>query len=865
MCVRIMLNGSDWRIKGFIGDDWIWRDSEKPDTKDIRGWNNGTVPGSIQNDLWKAGEIPDPYYELNSLLIEWIPQRTWLYKKSFNISDQYKHKRIHLHFKGVDYEGQFFLNGEKLGQHKGMYTPVVFDVTNKLKFDQVNLLAIAIEHAPDEQPQVGKTEKVWTHKSRMTYWWDFCPRMIHLGIWDDVFLEITGDVCIEDIYVQPVLKEDLDQADITVYSKLHSDDRREIEIETKLLFQEKVIDNKISRLTLPPGITTIDTLFPVKNPLLWWPNGYGDQNLYTAMITVMDKRKNSEPSDTRKVQFGIRRVEMVANETEDSTAKFYTFKVNGQEMYIKGWNWVPIDVMYGTDRPRKLERLLQLVKRANVNMLRVWGGGLIEKDAFYALCDQLGIMVWQEFIQSSSGISNKTSGESTFIRMMAEEAEKIIPLKRNHPSLVLWCGGNELMDDQGKPLDDNDAVLTVLKEAVNTLDPYRAWLPTSPSGRLANNNMKNIQEDPAGMHDIHGPWEHQGLIKQYTLYNHGKSLFHSEFGVEGMTNMKTLHTCISKKNQWPATKDNPVWFHRGSWWINEPFIQEAFGGIDDIDTLNKASQFLQAEGLKYAIEANRRRKYVNSGSIPWQFNEPYPNGYCTCAVDYYAIPKPAYYAVANAYKPICVHAVFSRQAWGDATKFETSIWASNSKLHRINNCRLYVKIAGTSGWVYKSIDCEVIIEGNKATMLSEFSMPLKVIKEDIFFLDLKLVGEGTEELAHNRYIFSKTCDLSPMLTIEKTKIKVRKIIEGDQWKLEITNDGDHAALMVQIDDAGSVYIEDYAYFSDNWFSLLPGESRRVEVLWSNIGDTPQSLELKGWNTEQVIVDKKGGVLKNEYK
>jgi beta-mannosidase len=144
-------------------------------------------------------------------------------------------------------------------------------------------------------------------------------------------------------------------------------------------------------------------------------------------------------------------------------------------------------------------------------------------------------------------------------------------------------------------------------------------------------------------------------------------------------------------------------------------------------------------------------------------------------------------------------------------------------------------------------------------------MPLKVIKEDIFFLDLKLVGEGTEELAHNRYIFSKTCDLSPMLTIGKTKIKVRKIIEGDQWKLEITNDGDHAALMVQIDDAGSVYIEDYAYFSDNWFSLLPGESRRVEVLWSNIGDTPQSLELKGWNTEQVIVDKKGGVLKNEYK
>src|ERR1051325_733471 len=182
---RISLNGSDWLFKDFYGEDWRWRNSHMPDTRDRRGWRVGSVPGCPGHDLLMLGEIPDPYVDRNSLLIEWIPQRTWLYKKSFHVDEELKDQRVQLHFDGVDYQAEFFLNGASLGTHVGMFTPAVFDVSDKLHYDGENLLAVVIEAAPFEQPQVSRTSRVRTLKPRMNYWWDFCPRMVHLGIWDD--------------------------------------------------------------------------------------------------------------------------------------------------------------------------------------------------------------------------------------------------------------------------------------------------------------------------------------------------------------------------------------------------------------------------------------------------------------------------------------------------------------------------------------------------------------------------------------------------------------------------------------------------------------------------------------------------------
>jgi len=855
---RLSLNGSDWEFKDFVGEDWIWRNSEKPDTKDVRWWRRGTVPGSVLHDLLTSGEVPDPHFERNSLLVEWVPQRTWIYRKRFEVPAAMRGQRLRLCFDGIDYEAHIYLNGVHLGDHRGMYVPAAFDATDAIRFDGDNHLAVVIERAPDEQPQVSKTRYVRTHKSRMTYWWDFCPRMIHQGIWDSVYLEGTGDVRIADAFVRPTLADDFASADVAVTTTLYASAAAAVETEIALTLDgREVAKSSIAREVEPGDVSFVETL-RLERPELWWPNGAGAQTLYEAKVTVAVRGADGTRtvSDERTTTFGVRRIEWARNETPDETALPYTLVVNGRRLYMKGWNWVPIDAMYGVERPEKLDRLLTLARQANCNLLRVWGGGLIEKEAFYDACDRLGLLVWQEFIQSSSGIANKPSEDPEFIEMMAREAEAIIPRKRNHPSLAIWCGGNELQHDDGRPLDDGEPVLAALKDAVARLDPDRLWLATSPTGRVFNNTIDNIEKDPEGLHDVHGPWEHQGLEAQYELYNRGTSLLSSEFGVEGMTNAKALFKTIAPEHRLPATRDNPIYFHRGSWWNNESLVQRSFGGgIDDVETLVRASQLLQAEGLRYAVESNLRRQYRSSGTLPWQFNEPFPNAFCTSALDYYAEPKSAYYAVARAYRSLSVTAAFRTQAWAGSVAFEAELWAANDKTGSIENASLAATLLDARGNVQATSTTAAAIRPNGATRLASFAAPLGSLDTDWFFLDLALTdGEG-RSLAENRYVFSRTSDLRPLLEAPATTLRAELPSEEteDGFAIRLTNDGDVAALRVRLEDERELGREGYVFFQDNDFDLLPGESREVRVASAGVPAGERAVSLRGWNTERIRI------------
>jgi beta-mannosidase len=857
MTVRIDLNGSDWLFKDFVGEDWVWRHAVEPNSRDVRWWRQGTVPGTVLHDVWLSGETPDPYFERNSLLVEWVPERTWVYKRTFHVDEKLRGRRVQLHFKGVDYEARFFLNGKLLGTHASMFTPAIFEVSGDLLYGRDNLLAVVIEKAPDEQPQVSKTSYVRTHKSRMTYWWDFCPRMIHQGIWDDVYLEVTGPVRLEDVYVRPQLDEDFRRAYLSISTALSSVKTALVDVNVRILLDGREVASVTSRRALAAGDTQLNAAIELTDPKLWWPNGSGEQPIYEAIVTATEAGESS-PSSDRAVRFGIREVRFEHNDWRHETVetvKPYKLIVNGEPTFIKGWNWVPIDAMYGVPRPQKLERLLQLARRAGVNMLRVWGGGLIEKDAFYDLCNRYGIMVWQEFIQSSSGIANKPSTEPDFLEMMAREAEAIIPRKRNHPSLVIWCGGNELQGEDGTPLDDDEPVLAILKDAVRRLHPNALWLPTSPSGRLFLNSLENIENDPAGMHDVHGPWEHQGLTAHYTLYNRGQSLLHSEFGVEGMTNLKTLVATISEPNRWPAGKDNPVYFHRGSWWNNEQLVQESFGGnITDVETMVRASQFLQATGLGYALEANRRRKWQNSGTLPWQFNEPFPNAWCTSAIDYSANPKEVYYAAAKAYRPISITASFDRMAWAGHRLFAAGLWTTSSLTRPLEGLTAAWRLVGASGAVYGEGSWSVAVPSRTPSHVGDIEAPLDRMDDELFFLVLELTDASGSLLADHRYTFSRTDTMQPMLSAPRAAVEVRKRETGNnRWELVLFNRGGYAALRLHLEDARPYGKDGYAYFSDNDFPLLPGESKTIEVEWSGVPEAERKLELGGWNAEAAII------------
>ena len=844
---RISLNGSDWHIKAYYGEDWRWRDAHMPVNRDPRLWLPASVPGTIQHDLWQAGEIPDPYFERNSLLIEWIPARTWVYRRTFTLDLSLRGQRAQLRFEGVDYEARFFLNGHDLGHHVGMYTPAIFEVTDFLNFDAGNVLAVVVEPAPHEQPQVSRTSRVRTHKSRMTYWWDFCPRMVHIGIWDDVTLDFHASARITDVFVHPTLDADLQRADVSVTVDLDSAQSGAVTVDTTLRLDADSITATRAEHTLAPGSTRLDLTLAVDQPRLWYPNGYGDQPLYEADIRAL--AADGTLLDRRTVRFGIRSIGLIPNETPDASARPYTLVVNGQRLYIKGWNWVPMDVMYGVPRPEKLERLLTLAQRAHVNLLRIWGGGLIETEAFYNRCDELGILVWQEFIMSSSGIDNNPSTEPEFIAMMVDEAEQIIPRRRNHPSLAIWCGGNELTAGEEQPLDDRHPLLAALRDTVARLDPDRLWLPTSPIGRLFSNSLENIESDPTGLHDVHGPWEYQGVTGQYELYNQGTSLLHSEFGVEGITNLSTLDTVIAPDNQFPVTLDNPIWEHLGAWWVKAAMWRETFGDISDIERLVRATQLTQADGLRYALEADRRRKYQNSGTLPWQFNEPYPMAACTSAVDYYGQPKPVYYAVAHAYEPVHVSARFETSAWAGRDTFTAQVWASSSLLHIIDDVTLTIRVLDVRGRACHESAAVITLNPDSAAIIATVDLPLASITTDVFFLDLALAHTGGRLLSRNRYSFTQAANLAPLLSVPETRLEVDLKRADHADTLTITNIGDHTALFVWLEDARAAGTAGFVYFANNHLCLMPQETRTIGARWSGVSQVKRRITARGWNTD----------------
>ena len=680
------LDGDGWQLRGCLGEEWKWH-VNKPWEAD--GWLPARVPGSVIDDLWRAGEVPSPYRMRDSRLSEWVPERTWIYRRSVEGEGVVR-------FDGVDHEATVFLDGDEVARHVGGFTP--FEVAVPAGEHQ---LAVVVHAAPASESQVGKTSRVRVHKSRMGYGWDFCPRLVHQGIWRPVTMNLS-----------------------------------------RAAFPHVRLQDGV-------GVVEVDgeTVLRVESPELWWPNGLGPQRLYRA----------------GDFEVGFRTVEL-----DDE----YRLVVNGAPVQIKGWNWVPLDALYGVPRPEKLAHLLQLAARAGCNLLRVWGGGLLESHEFYDHCDRLGLLVWQEFSQSSSGLESVPSDDPEFIATMVADAREIIPRLRRHPSLAIWCGGNELDGDDSTP------VLAALRTVVRELDSERAWLPTSP----------------LGTQDVHGPWEHQGLRAHCEHYDGQSSRLHSEFGVEGMTNVRALEALVDEEHRWPADRSNPVYEHLGAWWNNAPLVQETFGGrIGDVETMRRASQWLQYEGLRYAVEATLRR---GAGAIPWQLNESYPNAWCTCAVDYHGVPKPAYYGVARAYRGV------------PSARFETWAWGGEREVRaRVSAPARFVNLDGT-----------VVAEAAGG----EIAAPLDAFATDVFLLDL---AAGA-----NRYVMTRTETLEPLLDLPQARVEAEFVAQSH--KLRLRHIEGPAALGIVIDAV---------VCSDNVIDLLPGEERTIEV------DASEAPRFEGWN------------------
>jgi beta-mannosidase len=843
MTAVLPLDGDGWQVLGFLGVDAAVRAATNG-RRVGHGWLPARVPGSVVDDLWRAGELPDPYVGRNSLAIEWVAERAWLYRRSVSIPVPADGQTGWLRFEGVDHAARVFLDGRELARHEGMFLP--FEVPLGGGAAGTHELAVIVEPAPASEPEVGRTSRVRVHKSRMSYGWDFCPRMIHQGIWQPVSLLVRDRAWLDDVWARPHLGPGRPDGRVDVAVRLGGEWAAATGLDAALLDGDREIGRAaIARdaLTPTPALT-----LEAEAPRPWWPNGLGEAVVHRLRVRLLGA--DGTVVDERAAPVGFRSVALGRNEAAQPEARGYTLTVNGRPTPINGWNWVPLDVLHGVPQPKRLDHLVALAQGAGVNLLRVWGGGLIETDAFYDACDAAGILVWQEFSLSSSGIESTPSTDAAFIDLLRAEAEAIVPLRRNHPSLAIWCGGNELEDLDG-PLDERNPAVAILGDVVRRLDPDRAWLPTSPSGPRFHNTLESIAADPDGLHDVHGPWEHQGLSGQYDLWNRGTALLHSEFGVEGMASVRQIEAIVPPSALWPADRTNRVYRHLGDWWINEPLVQDAFGNrLRALAPLVRASRRLQADGLRYAVEANRRRWPRTAGSIPWQLNESYPNAWCTSAVDHRGDPKPAYFAVARAFRPLQVSAAFERLAWGGHDRFVATVWTSNHG-PALDGAIVRAALRGLDGSEIRA--CErgpVSLPAGHAASWFEIDGP---VPAPLFVLDVALDG-APGRLATSRYLFSGTADLAPMLDLEPAVVEVvRATGENEPWRLEIIHRGGPAALGVVVEDGRPYDAPGWAEPSDSDIDLLPGERCRVDVRWSAAPTAGRRLRADGWNVAPIDV------------
>ncbi|MFB9324740.1 glycoside hydrolase family 2 protein [Paenibacillus aurantiacus] len=791
----------------------------------VTEWIPATVPGGVHQDLFRAGLINDPYQDLNSMQCEWVENRWWVYRTRIAIPFLNPEERAELVFKGLDYEAIITLNGIKLGEHAGMYEPAVYDVTEVIRGREFAELQVIFKQAPDEMGQIGKTSETFTQKSRFNYKWDFSTRLVNVGIWDDVWLRILPTSSLGDI----ALHTDVDEAG-TGWIRLAAEIRQpgsRSEVLVTLLNPE---GHSVACLVEQMDDGRVHFEIPITSPQLWYPNGYGDQPLYEVNIRLVC---DDTVMDERKLYTGIRRLEYSQNEGSPADALPYTFIVNGRRIYIQGANLTPLDHLYGNVCAERYDWIVHLAKHSNLNMLRIWGGGLIEKTYLYELCDRYGILIWQEFIQSSSGIDNVPSQRPEFLKLLERTAVTALKDRRNHVSLAVWSGGNELMSEPNRPSTYADTNLSFLKALVAKHDPHRLFLPTSASGPV-----QYITREKGVSHDVHGHWKFEGNPDHYSLYGEADHLFHSEFGVDGVSCVKSLRKFLSEPHLKPVSmKDSLVWRHHGEWWDTYDRDKALFGQFESLSQFSDASQWIQAEGLRFILEANRRRQFRNSGSIIWQMNEPWPNASCTNLVDYYMEPKMAYYWTRQSFSRNHFSLDYRKLHYTVGEKLEADVYVHQGLQPAYRS--ILVEVLDTKGNVHDRNTFRYEAEECSVAKVGQLRFIVPQTDDGLFIVRLREQGEGSAQT--NDYFFStlEQAIYEPALRIEPASLHIETVgdwvgasmpygMKSTVWTrtFTITNHGQSVALHIRPEERTDQY---WMAADASFFSLFPGESRVVNV------------------------------------
>jgi len=650
-----------------------------------------TVPGNVEIDLEREGIIKDPMIGTNVYDLRKFETYAWWYVREFDAPEAKPGERIELAFDGIDCIADIWLNGKKIATIENMLVEHHYDVTELLQENNelfVNIKATVLEARKHLRNNFGVrgnqlAEAVSIRKPGHMFGWDIMPRLISAGIWKDVKLEIIPATYFNSVYwVTKNVYPDEKKANMYVdwqfqTDRLNVDDLTltfELEREGKYILQREI-----------PIITTVarERMWGLEEVDLWWPRGFGEQALYNATLKITDK--SGEVLCENKQKIGIRDAKLIITpmNTAEEPGKF-NFEINGEYIFVKGTNWVPLDGLHSRDIQHVDEAVGMLVD-LNCNMIRMWGGNVYESDRFYDLCDAYGIMVWHDFSLACTTYPQ----DMAFKNKVKTEADKVIRRLRTHPSIVLWAGNNEndvSLDWAGDQthIDPNTDVISreVLPLAVREWDPKTPYLPSSPfiSEEVFKVHNKISKDLSPEMH----LWGPRGYYKA-PFYTENNARFVSEIGYHGAPNLESLKKMMTPDNVYPWVKGekgeivleggrrNPeglVWndewlckatvSHPNSYtnkdrnFLMTNQIREVFGECPlELEDFVTASQIVQGEAKKYFIEFWRMNKGQRNGILWWNLRDGWPI-VSDAIVDYYGGKKLAYHYIKNVQTDVCV-------------------------------------------------------------------------------------------------------------------------------------------------------------------------------------------------------------------
>ena len=767
------------------------------------------IPSVIQADMYENGLIPHPYKSDVEPQLHWIPQHEWEYTLNFKAEDYIlREDVIELVFEGIDTYADVWMNGKKLLHADNMFRTYSCDVkdiikeknTIKVKFYPFDSVRDSlIETYPLRFPEKYAVMR----KAAYQNGWDWAPRYMNMGVWQPVYLKAWTRSTISSASVITNAIHD-NKAGLFFETCINADKEHSIRLQ---LFQDdaKILDKNID---LTVGKNYFSFPFEISNPKLWYPNELGEQNMYSFNLKMLDIDEE-KIYEERNITMGIRTVKMV--EEPDSIGTAFYFKVNGIPLYMKGANYIPEEMITSWMSKEKTKKLLeQCVGDAHMNMLRIWGGGIYPPDYFYEICDSLGILVWQDFM--FAGSTYPYSDE--FIGNVREEAKKQVIRYKNHPSLALWCGNNEISegyynwgwqqsmnwsDEDYKEMKDGYDKLfeEMLDEVVNKYDKSRPYWPSSPKngwGRAAS-----LTEG-----DVHywGVW--WGELP-YEIYVEKVGRFNSEFGYQSYPSMATLKMIDDN----PDFNNEVIQAHqkhnRGEKLIMDHVVKY-YGEPKDFEDYVYLSQLSQALGMDIAISAQRASRPRSMGSLYWQLNDAWTS-ISWSSIDYLGNKKALHYKLSEIYAPILLGL---NHKDGDLY----NVWVSNDMQRDIDG-RVRIIVEDMEGDQMFAFSEMVDVKANSCYRLpNNVNINIFNKKKSQCYARIIFMEDDTV-LSERIHFFTYPKDLELL----KAEINPDISFKDGKYHIQFTSDVFVKDLCIEASEAGD--------FSKNFFDVLPNVTQTV--------------------------------------